>query len=55
LGGEACAIAFVEKHIADRIIKNLIPLRLQPQFYKPADGFAPERARRLRYMRCNLA
>jgi hypothetical protein len=30
LGGEACAIAFVEKHTADKIIKNLIiiPLRL---------------------------
>jgi hypothetical protein len=31
LGGEACAIAFAEKHTADRIIKNLIitlPLRL---------------------------
>jgi hypothetical protein len=40
LGGEACAIAFIEKHIADRIIKSLIiiSLRLQPYLGKPPDG-----------------
>jgi hypothetical protein len=44
LGGEACAIAFVEKHIADRTIKNLtiIPIRLSARARQTASlGSSP--------------
>jgi hypothetical protein len=46
LGGEACAIAFVEKHTADKIIKNLIIISPSPSAQaRRAVFFAPVSSR----------